>query len=149
MSTISSILSLFRENSQPGFRLFNGSEFANLVNLQFSTKLGITASTTSTQAAATPLPSYLNRVDTSTGTNTDAVLLPQAIPGLSVVVDNNTANTITVFGIAANPVTGVGDTIAAHGSTSYAATATGITMATGIMSEFCCTEAGKWKQLNV
>ena len=97
------------------------------------------------QAGATLLVAALNRVDT-VASGSDSVMLPQAIPGRQVTVYNNSANTLAVFGIPDNPVTGAGDTIAARNSNTQQPTATGITIATTLASVFMCYTAGQWKE---
>jgi hypothetical protein len=145
MPLISSLLSLF-PSFVAGNRLIDGGDLAALVSLEFSVKTGITALAGGGQPGATPLTAALNRVDTC-ATNSDSVMLPQAIPGNQVSVNNNTGQTLAVFGIPLNPVTGVGDTIAAHNSNTQQPTATGVTQATTLVAIYQCYVAGQWKQV--
>src|SRR3954471_16070100 len=145
MAIPSSLLNLFT-SFIPGFRLIDGGQLKTLADLTLSAVTGITAGTTSTQAGATQLTAQMNVVTTAGGGNTDAVKLPTAVPGEEVWLENRTANTIVVFGQAKNPLTGVGDTIIAHGTITPAATGTGITQATTLIATYKCATAGVWKQ---
>jgi len=144
MSTLKDILSIF-QSFIPGPRLIDGGELLALANLEFSVKTGITALAGGGQAGATQLSAALNRVDT-VATNSDSVMLPQAIPGAQCTVYNNTGQTLALFGLAYNPVTGVGDTIAAIANNTQQATATGVTQATATQVQYVCYVAGQWKQ---
>lgn len=145
MSLISSLLGLF-PSFQPGLRLVDGGELQTLTNLLFSTKTGVSALVGGGQAGATQLLAAFNRVDT-VASDSDSVMLPQAIPGSEVVIYNNSTHTLAVYGQANNPVTGVGDTIAAHNSNTQQATATGVTQATTLVAAYQCFQAGQWKQI--
>lgn len=144
MPLLSSILQLF-PSFQPGARLVDGGELQLLANQLFSSTTGIIAKSGGGQSLATPLTAMWNRVDTAGAS--DSVMLPQAIPGSEVVVYNNTANTLAVFGQPTNPVTGVGDTIAAAANNTQQATATGVTQATAKVAKYECYQAGQWKQM--
>lgn len=145
MSLAASIVGLFT-SFVPGNRLIDGGDLLNLVNLDFSVKTGIVALAGGGQTGATPLAAALNRVDTAGAGGTDSVMLPQAIPGQQVSIYNNTSNTIQVFGIPNNPVTGVGDTIAPPTTNTQAATASGQSQATATVILYQCYVAGQWKQ---
>lgn len=72
---------------------------------------GITAGTTRTQAGATALAQEINRVDTSTAPSAgtilgDGVALPAAAAGLDLIVWNNTANPIQLYGNGSDTVNG-------------------------------------------
>ena len=144
MSDLKDILSIFK-SFVPGPRLIDGGELQQFANLEFSVKTGITALAGGGQAGATPLPAAFNRVDTC-ATNSDSVMLPQAIPGASCTVYNNTGQTLAVFGLVNNQVTGVGDTIAAIANNTQQPTATGVTQATATQVQYVCYVAGQWKQ---
>ena len=89
--------------------------------------------------------STYTEVDTSTGTNTDSVVLPAAIPGSEVVINNNTANTITVFASLSNPNNNsAADKIVDTSSTAQVAS---VTMASGLVSAFICFQIGVWKRV--
>ena len=144
MSTLKDMLSIF-QSFIPGPRLIDGGELLQFANNQYSVAIGITALAGGGQAGATPLSAAFNRVDT-VATNSDSVALPQAIPGNKVTVYNNTGQTLAVFGQVLNPVTGVGDTIAAIANNTQQPTATGVTQATAVETTYTCYVAGQWKQ---
>lgn len=131
----------------PGQRLVDGGDLQTMANLQFSAKSGIVAFAGGGQASATPLTAAVNSVDTVV-TNNDSVMLPLAIPGRSVTIINNTGQTLAVFGQVTNPnVTNApGDTIAASGSNTQQATATGVTQLTAVVGFYNCAIAGQWRQ---
>lgn len=141
---LASLLGLF-PSFIPGSRLVDGGELLALANELFGAATGITAYAGGGQANATNLTKKYNEV-TVCATNSDSVKLPLAIPGREIVIYNQSANTLAVFGKATNPNTGVGDTIAAAASTAQAATGTGVTQATAIIARYSCIVAGKWKQ---
>lgn len=129
-----------------GPKLIVGQDLKLFAQYCLSAKAGIVAKAGGGQSGATPLPAYLNSVDTVANAN-DSVALPYAIPGTTVVVINNTANAMQVFGQLTNPNNGgAGDTIAIQGSISQVATGTGISQATGVKTEYFCTTAGQWQQ---
>ena len=145
MSLVPSIMALFT-SFIPGSRLIDGGDMLALANLEFSVKTGIVALAGGGQAGAAPLPAAMNRVDTAGAGGTDSVMLPQAIPGSSVKIYDNTANNIQIFGQPTNPVTGVGDTIAPATTNAQAATATGVSQAAASICFYDCYQAGQWKQ---
>lgn len=106
---------------------------------EFSATQGLTAHAGGGQASATLLPSYVNEVST-VATAADSVMLPASIPGAKIYVINDTAATsMQVFG---QP----GDTIAAHGSNSQTASATGVAQAGATIACYVCFGPGVWKQ---
>jgi len=129
----------------PGLRLIDGQELTNLVNDLYSTASGIVAYPGGTLAAATPrLTSNYNEVGTVATTN-DSVVAPATIIGGEFIVNNNGANTLTIFAVTTNPGNGnAADGISASGSTT---TATSITLASGKVAIFSCFKAGVWKQM--
>lgn len=77
-----------------------------------SSAVAITAGTTRTQGGATVLAKEVNRVDTSTAPSAgtylgDGVALPAAAAGLTLMVWNNTANVIQLYGNGSDTVNGV------------------------------------------
>lgn len=113
----------------------------------FSAAQGLVALAGGGQTGATLLPMYVNEVSTVV-TAADSVMLPLAAPGAVVFVINDTATSMQVFGQPSNPNnSGVGDTIAAHGSAAQSATATGVAQAATIMACYVCFVVGKWKQM--
>ena len=98
---------------------------------------GITAGTTRTQAGATLLSGTINRVDTSTAPAAgsllgDGVKLPASASGKFVVVENNTANPVQVYGSGTDTINGV-------------ATATGVTMPANSVDVYWCAGVGAWQ----
>ena len=118
-----------------------------MFNYQVPVQAGIVAHPGGGQTSATPLLGMFNSVDT-VGTGADSVILPAAIPGIFVFVLNNQAsNAIQVFGVAANAANAnVGDTIAPYGTSTYAATGTGVSQAASTLMLYVCTALGQWKQ---
>ena len=130
----------------PGSRLVDGGDCLFMAKQLFQANGPYTALAGGGQAGATQMQPGLNLVSTAGVGGTDSVMLPQAIPGSQVVVQNDSANAIQVFGQAANALTGVGDTIAAYNSSTYQVTATGVAQAASTVTEYYCVIAGKWKQ---
>jgi hypothetical protein len=96
----------------------------------------IVAGTTRTQAGATALAQTFSRVDTSTAPAAgtilgDGVMLLPATAGDFLVVINNTANIIQVYGNGSDTVNGV-------------AGATGVALPQGDAAVFFCASAGVW-----
>lgn len=144
MAAAPTIMNQFTVN--PGFALQDGATLFQALNLLFSAAIGIVAHAGGGQALATPLVAAINQIDTC-ATNADSVVLPPAIPGRQVRVNNNTGQTLQVFGVAANASNaGAGDTIIAQGSTAVIATATGVAQATGVETVYICSKLGQWKQ---
>lgn len=141
---IASIFSLF-QSFIPGSRLVDGGECLALANLSLSSKSGLVAFAGGGQTNATPMTAAINEFATVASAN-DSGMLPIGLPGLTVNVINDGAQSLQVYGVALNPNTGVGDTIAAHGSVNQTATATGVAVASGGAATFYCFAPGKWKQ---
>lgn len=142
---VPSIVSLFT-SFQAGLRLIDGGELLQMANLLFGVETGIVATAGGGQARARPLTRANNQILT-VATNGDSVMLPQAIPGLTIFIDNIGAANLQVYGQPTNPVTGVGDTIAAAASAAQAATGTGVAQNTPTPAWYKCTVAGQWKQV--
>lgn len=147
MALFSSVLSIFK-SFIPGPRLIDGQDLLEQANMLWGVTTGITALAGGGQAGATQLQVGLNRVDTATNTGDDSVMLPPAIVGARVVVYNNTAYAIQVFGQPANAGGGLvaGDTIAAHNSNTQQATGTGVSHPSAIEGTYDCYVLGQWKQ---
>lgn len=98
-------------------------------------------------AAGAPLMNLAYNRVTVVATNSDSVLLPYAIPGTELFVDNDSANTLAVFAQTANPnnAGGVADKIVAQSSLISGGGAASVTQATGISTAYICTKAGFWK----
>jgi hypothetical protein len=110
---------------------------------------GLVAAADGLQSDATQLPATVNRVDTVAGA-ADSVLLPSAIPGSIVFVYNYTATSMQVFGQASNKANTAdptaGDVIVPAGSSTPAATATGVAQAGHTPAIYACAVVGEWKQ---
>lgn len=144
---VTSLAASFSSLSQvPGPRLIDGSDIAKLISIDTSSATGLVAHSGGTQAPALPLTASFNEVDTVAVAN-DSVMLPPALPGSVITIYNATATSMQVFGQTSNPANAsAGDTIAAHGSITQVATATGVAqIATSIATYYCFT-LGQWKQ---
>lgn len=142
-----SITSIFQTliSFQPGSRLVDGGDCLNLANYSLSSKSGLMALAGGGQVGATPLPAAINEIATAVSAN-DSVMLPIGLPGLTINVINDGAQSAQVYGQTLNPNTGVGDTIAGHGSVNQNASNAGVALASGGASTFYCFAPGKWKQ---
>lgn len=139
------IVALF-QSFTAGKQLVDAGDLAALVNKLFSSATGLIATPGGTQAAALPLTATWNELDTVT-TNSDSVMLPIALPGNFIYINNSTGQTLAVFGQLANSQnSNAGDTIAAHNSNTQQATATGVTQLTTVPALYVCTTLGQWKQ---
>jgi hypothetical protein len=130
----------------PGSRLVDGGDCLTLAQQVVGVKAPLTALAGGGQVGATGCNCGLNLVTIAGAGGTDSVALPLAVPGVRVIVQNDSLNAIQVFGQASNPNTLVGDTIAAYNSSTYEPTATGVTQAASTVTEYYCAVAGKWKQ---
>lgn len=148
---VTSILGLF-QSFIPGLRLVDGGEIAQLVNILTGSQSGVKATVGGTNLTSTPLLAAFVEIDTSTNTNTDGVVLPNAIPGSEVIVFNASGNTVKVFASAANPnnpsVTGASqaDQLIDNASTALVLGATGVLVTSGVLTVFACFKAGIWKK---
>jgi hypothetical protein len=123
-----------------------GKDMTALVRQLFSYQNGLTALSGGGQTGATPVTSAINEVST-VATTGESVQLPVALPGAIVTVINDGANSLNVFGYPLNPNTGLGDTIAAHNSTTQVSTTTGTAQASGSVGIYICFASGDWKQV--
>lgn len=119
-----------------GFRMMDGSFLRTLFGRMFQGGLSrmdaITATAGGTQAAAYQLTKSLNNVSVC-ATNNDSVALPKAIAGSIVLILNNGAATLSVYGKLNS-----GDTINGVAGT------TAVTQATGTDGWYICITAGAW-----
>jgi len=130
----------------PTFGLADIQEISMLLSLLFSTQGGIVAHPGGGQVNAVQLTATNNQVDTVT-TAGDSVMLPQALPGRFVSINNNGANSLQVFGQPSNAANGgAGDTITPNTSVTPAATGVGVAQASGKCASYECFELGNWKQ---
>lgn len=113
----------------------DGGDVLILGYLERSITNGITAATTQTQAAATALVRDFNRVST-VATAGNGVRLPASVAGKEIVVFNDTANAMQVYGASTDTIDGI-------------ATATGISQGAGAVTVYRCFVAGNWVALLV
>lgn len=90
----------------------------------------ITAAAGGTQAAATKVTSD-NVIVGTVATAADSIRLPPALPGASMVVFNDGAASMQVFGDGTETINNV-------------ATATGVAQASKVGALYTCVQAGKW-----
>lgn len=91
---------------------------------------GLTAHAGGTQAAALALTAFFNNV-TVVATAADSVRLPTSVAGLQVVVANNGASAMQVFGASTDTINSI-------------ATATGVSQQVGTVCVYSCSVAGNW-----
>lgn len=105
-----------------------------------SAAAAITAFASGGQTSATQITKRINSVDT-VATAADSVKLPLAVIGTEVVLTNNTATSMQVFGAGTDTINiGAGDV----------ATATGVAQAANKTAAYFCTKsapAGKWQRI--
>ena len=121
-----------------------GKDMTALVRQLFSYQNTLTAlSGGGNTGAVVPVNSAINEVAT-VATTGDSVQLPVGLPGATVVVINDGANSLNVFPYPLNPNTGTSDSIAPH-STTVPVT-TGSAQASAAVGIYICFSAGVWKQ---
>lgn len=102
-----------------GRQLVAGADINNLTNQLNSIKIGITAGAGGTRANAVQLDSAINVVSAVANAN-DSVKLPIGFPGLKVVIINQDADSLAVFGYDANTTVNGGASAAqAQGTKTY------------------------------
>ena len=131
----SSVVSIFT-SFIPGYRLVDGEDLQTMSDLLFSSKHGIQGGTS--EATAVPLDTFISQV-TAGGT----VVLPPGLPGRYLMVTNDTAAAIQIYGSPYNPLTGSADTIAGSGNSTQQVVAS---QAAGTAAEYFCFSPGLWKQ---
>ena len=122
-----------------GPTLPTGLDLQALIKSQYSASSGLTAVAGGGQSLASPINNYLTQVDVVATAN-DSVTLPPAIPGSEYILNNNTANSMQVFGLGS-------DQIQASGSTTIQPATTGVAHAAQKAASYFCFKAGIWKQL--
>ncbi len=95
-----------------------------------SSQNAVTASTTQTQVGATALTAAISAVNTVTNAS-DAVKMPQALPGKYIFIANNGGNVMSLFPF-------LGDTI------NDAAANASVSVADNTLSVYVCAVAGLW-----
>jgi hypothetical protein len=112
-------------------------DWANAISDALTSAQALTASGT-TQADAAIINATNTEVASGSANNA-GVKLPAALPGAEINILNNSANTTKVYGAGT-------DTIQTTGTT-YAAAATGVTMATLVSAKYFCIKAGFWQRI--
>lgn len=146
MTIFSSILQIF-SSFTPGKQLIDGGDLSQMANMLFSATGAATSPTAKAGGgtAGTLMNYYINRVDTVAADNDSVVINTPAIPGASVIVDNNGGHTLAVYGLLSNPNNaGAADQIIPHASVAAGASTT---QATGVPAIYFCSKLGIWKQL--
>lgn len=114
-----------------GFRLTDGNQLnAYFANGITASQAAIVAHAGGGKANATPLSTPLNHILTAANA-ADSVLLPPSQVGLTVLVGNDGANAIQVFGAGTDTVNSV-------------ATGTGVSQPAGSVVFYYCTSLGNW-----
>lgn len=128
-----------KTNLMRGFRMFDGADINRLFSRVFQGGLSrednITATPGGTKAAARPLVRSLNHI-TVCATANNSVLAPKAIAGSILLVRNDGATTLALFGKDADTIDGV-------------ATGTANTIAAGKAKQYFCLTTGQWLTLSV
>jgi hypothetical protein len=112
-------------------------DWANAISDALTSAAGLTALGT-TQANAA-LVNATNTEVLAGSANNAGVKLPAALPGAEINILNNSANSTIVYGAGTDVVQTTG--------TTYAAAATGITMATLTAAKYFCIKAGFWQRI--
>ena len=120
-----------------GYRLVDAGELYQLLNTLFGVQSGVTAAG-STAATATRCTGGV--IDVTTGGAGTGIMLPPALPGKRVVVFNETATAVIVYGLTGR----VNDTITPNTSSTPAAS---VSVAANGSAEFVCGKANNWKEM--
>lgn len=131
-----------------GQRLVDGGDLAQMASYLFGYNAGVQAgASASTSAAALTVPALTYGMNlTSASVSAGAFVLPNALPGGDVIVQNEGANPVTVWADPSNPNNGgAADTIIPAASAT--ATAASAAVATGRVALFMCFAPGLWKQV--
>lgn len=115
-------------------QLIAGSDMNNLNDASYSYQLLTVAGATQ----ATAVQSDAANVEIAAAAPAGGMLLPVSYPGASVNVLNNSGNTTTVYG--------QGTDVVQTSGTTYAAAATGVTMATLTSATYTCFKQGFWQR---
>ena len=116
-----------------GFRLFDGSDLNDLADWFTSVQTGVTAYAGGGQTNATQLIAAQVVVAT-VATAADSVKLPASQVGAIVMIQNNGANSVQVFGRGTDTINGV-------------AAATGVAQAAGKSALYFSPSLGKWYRI--
>lgn len=104
----------------PSRQMIGGDDFNNVTAQLNSLESGITAAVGGTQALARQLTAAVNTIAT-VATAADSVKLPKGYPGLTIMVVNEDADSLQVFGYGSDTIDGI-------------ATATGKAQAQGVVN---------------
>ncbi len=117
----------------PGLRLLDGADINALAGGQgYSTVAAVTAAGT-TQATATQLQyNAITRIGTAASST--GVVMPSAQPGMWMMIANDGAQTVAVYGLGSDTINGT-------------AGATGVTQVTTAAALYFCAIAGKWSRV--
>lgn len=115
-----------------GYRLIDGNDLnANFALPIKSSQESITATAAGGKTNAFQLSTALNRISVA-ATAADSVKLPASRVGLQVLVENDGASAIQVFGAGTDTINGV-------------ATGTGVSQPAGAYITYTCTTLGQWR----
>ena len=141
--------------NQSGPALIDRGDLSNLALFTCGSVAGITAHAGGGQTNAFVLNAAYNEVDTVASAN-DSVMLPPAIVGRNVLVNNNAAsNSLNCYSNLNNGFnpdsTGKAqaDVIYPHGSSTANSSSTAIAIAAGNVAWFVCTTLGQWKEVSL
>ena len=130
-----------------GEALISRGALTQLANFTVGSRNSIVALPGGAQAGSPVLSIGSNELNTVATTN-DSVQLPPAIPGATVVVNNNGASTAKIYANIAPNLNNANalNQIVANATVALTANATAITLASGYTLGFVCTTIGRWKQ---
>lgn len=116
---------------QSGARLIGGHTLnASFNKTTYSTQDTITATSGGGKTSAFALFATVSRITVAAAAG-DSALLPNAVAGSTMIIINDAANAIQVFGAGTDTINNV-------------ATATGVSQAAGTVFSYVCPIAGKW-----
>ena len=112
--------------------LLTTAQIAALAENNISVSPAVTAYVSGGQTLATALTSTFNNITTAAA-GAASVKLPASAVGLEVIVSNQGANAVQIFGVSPDTINGV-------------ATGTGISIPVGAIFVFTCAVVGNWLQ---
>lgn len=129
----------------PGSRLVDGGDVLGLAQAVVGVNTPVVAKAGG-GVAGTPVRLGMTKIST-VASGADSILLPPAVPGSTVSLNNAGANSAQIFGQQANQGgLAAGDQIVVNNSSTPAAVATGVAQAANVDAEYKCYELGIWKQ---
>jgi hypothetical protein len=126
--TSDDVVAVRNAGTQQGFASFKDI----LEGAPFSVSASVTAHAGGGKTDAVPLTAAINTIGT-VATTADSVLLPPALPGRIIIINNTAANATQVFGQGTDTINAV-------------ATATGVSQAGGTSAMYSCGIAGAWRR---